>query len=219
MIRVLFAFLVLLHTQVWAQPKFKGGQNAFAGFLKSNTIYPQYALQNCIQGTVNVSFKINSQGRVYFSSIKNGTESDLDDEALRLIRLSSGKWQVPAGFDTTMAIIAPVHFKLSDYDCETKDKELIKAAITAYQARLGLTQAILNFYKNKEKGSPTVEQETKILSLKEELGYNDKYLARRIKDGLSKLKQGDKQGACEDFIFVKHMGSNLADVYLQKYCK
>lgn len=219
MIKILSAFLILLSTQAWSQPKFKAGQDAFAKFLKSSTIYPQYALQNCIQGTVNVSFKVNSGGKVYFSAIKNGTGSDLDDEALRLIRLSSGKWQVPVDFDTTTAVIVPVHFKLSDYDCEHQSKETIRAAVVAYQARLGLTKAVLNFYKNKEKGIPTVEQEAKILSLKAELGYNDKYLARRVKNGLSKLKQGDKQGACEDFIFVKYMGSNLANEHLQKHCQ
>ena len=41
------------------QPEFKGGLERF---VASNTIYPSYALYNCIQGSVRVSFKINDAG-------------------------------------------------------------------------------------------------------------------------------------------------------------
>src|SRR5688572_9240700 len=85
-----------------AQVQFKSGKSGFVNFLRENTIYPQFSKDNCIQGTVNVSFKLDAQGKVYFSKISKGILSDLDEEALRLVRLSSGKWQVPAGYDTTV---------------------------------------------------------------------------------------------------------------------
>eukprot|EP01012_Entosiphon_sulcatum_P060162 TRINITY_DN84971_c0_g1_i1.p1 TRINITY_DN84971_c0_g1~~TRINITY_DN84971_c0_g1_i1.p1 ORF type:complete len:213 (-),score=12.74 TRINITY_DN84971_c0_g1_i1:531-1136(-) len=200
-----------------AQVQFKSGKNGFINFLRENTIYPQFSKDNCVQGTVNVSFKINQQGKVYFSKISKGILSDLDQEALRLVRLSSGKWQVPTGYDTTVSIVAPVNFVLSGYNCEGKTSRDIQDAIRSYQAEEGLTNSVINFYKNIDQAKPG--QEVQIIGIKNQLGIDDEYLDDRIKMGLKKIKQGDKQGACEDFNFVKYMGSKMADEYLAKYCK
>ena len=200
-----------------AQVQFKSGKSGFTNFLRENTIYPQFSKDNCIQGTVNVSFKLNAQGKVYFSKVSKGILSDLDEEALRLVRLSSGKWQVPAGYDTTVSIIAPVNFVLSGYNCEGKSSETIQEAIRTYLAEEGLTNSVINFYKNIDQAKPG--QETQIIAIKNQLGIDDEYLGDRIKMALKKIKQGDNQGACEDFLFVKYMGSEMADGYLAKYCK
>lgn len=199
------------------QVQFKSGKNGFINFLRDNTIYPQFSKDNCVQGTVNVSFKINQQGKVYFSKISKSILSDLDQEALRLVRLSSGKWQVPTGYDTTVSIVAPVNFVLSGYNCEGKTSRDIQDAIRSYQAEEGLTNSVINFYKNIDQAKPG--QEVQIIAIKNQLGIDDEYLDDRIKMGLKKIKQGDKQGACEDFNFVKYMGSKKADDYLAKYCK
>lgn len=199
------------------QVQFKSGKNGFTNFLTENTIYPQFSKDNCVQGTVNVSFKLNNQGKVYFSKVSKGILSDLDQEALRLVRLSSGKWQVPAGYDTTVSIVAPVNFVLSGYNCEGKTSRDIQDAIRSYQAEEGLTNSVINFYKNIDQAKPG--QEVQIIGIKNQLGIDDEYLDDRIKMGLKKIKQGDKQGACEDFNFVKYMGSKKADDYLTKYCK
>jgi TonB family protein len=200
-----------------AQVQFKSGKSGFTNFLRENTIYPRFSKDNCIQGTVNVSFKLNNQGKVYFSKVSKGILSDLDEEALRLVRMSSGKWQVPAGYDTTVSIVAPVNFVLSGYNCEGKSSEAMQESIRSYQAEEALTNSVINFYKNIDQAKPG--QEVKIITIKNQLGIDDEYLGDRIKIGLKKIKQGDKQGACEDFTFVKYMGSKLADDYLAKYCK
>lgn len=208
---------VLFSSLAMAQVQFKNGSSGFASFLKNNTIYPQFSKQNCIQGTVNVSFKLDQTGKVYASKITRGIISDLDDEALRLVRMSSGKWQVPAGYDTTISVVVPVNFKLSGYDCESKSNAEIRSTIAAYQAEEGLTNAVINFYKNKAQAKPG--QEAQILAIKSQLGIDDEYLDGLIKTALKKIKQGDKQGACEDFNLVKNLGSDKADDYLAKYCK
>lgn len=200
-----------------AQVQFKSGKNGFTNFLTQNTIYPQFSKDNCIQGTVNISFKLNQQGKVYFSKVSKGILSDLDEEALRLVRMSSGKWQVPAGYDTTVSIVAPVNFKLSGYNCEGKSNEAIQEAIRNFQAEEGLTNSVINFYKNIDQAKPG--QEVQIMAIKNQLGIDDEYLDDRIQMALKKIKQGDKQGACEDFNFVRYMGSKKADDYLAKYCK
>lgn len=209
--------LLFCFSLAMGQVQFKSGKNGFVNFLRENTVYPRFSKDNCVQGTVNVSFKLDEQGKVYFSKISKGILSDLDEEALRLVRLSSGKWQVPAGYDTTVSIVVPVNFVLSGYNCEGKSSEEMQESIRSYQAEEALTNSVINFYKNIDQAKP--EQEAQIIAIKNQLGIDDEYLDDRIKMALKKIKQGDKQGACEDFIFVKYMGSKKADDYLAKYCK
>lgn len=216
MVRILFAFFVLSAFTLKAQPVIKGGLEAF---VIANHVYPRYSLHNCIQGTVTISFKLNKSGEVYYSKINSGIGTDLDDEALRLIRMSSGKWLVPQSHDTAVSLIAPIKFSLSGYSCSDRDPQEINRAILAYRSNEALSNSILNFYKNKEKGSYKKEEEARFVALRDELGYNDEYFQERVRDGLKKLKQKDRQGACEDFLFVKYMGSDLADEMLAKYCK
>lgn len=216
MARILFAFFVLSAFTLKAQPVIKGGLEAF---VATNSVYPGYSKANCIQGTVTISFKLNEAGEVYYSKISSGIGTDLDDEALRLIRLSSGKWTVPKGHDTTVSLIAPMKFTLSGFNCGDKNPQEIQQAILAYRSNEGLVNSIQNFYRNKEKGTYKEEEEGRFVALKQELGYDDVYFKERIKDGLKKIKQKDRQGACEDFLFVKYMGSDLANEMLEKYCK
>jgi TonB family protein len=210
----LLVFLVIAGFQLQAQPSLKGG---LGPFVQSNKLYPRYSQLNCIQGTVNIAFKLDKKGNVYYSEIRKGVGTDLDDEALRLIRISSGKWIVPADHDTATAIIAPINFSLSD--CTGKSPREVKAAIDAYKATTDLTNTVLNYYRNKELGKPLGVSESRILELKQTLEIDDDYLQQRLENGTKKLKQKDNQGACEDFKFVKYMGSNLADELLAKYCK
>lgn len=212
----LTTFLLLLSIGIRAQePELEGGLSVF---LKNNTVYPRYSLANCIQGTVNVGFKLNAKGEVYYSVITNGIGTDLDDEAIRLIKLSSGKWKVPLNHDTLALVLVPMNFSLKDYDCERKDKNTIAMAIRAYKVETELINVIQNFYRNKEKGSYDAQEELKIIKLKAELEIDDEYLDQRVTAGLKKLRQGDKQGACADFNFVKYMGSDKANTQLSKYC-
>lgn len=214
--KILLVTLLFIGLGGSAQPVFKGGLESF---IRENIMYPAFSYQNCIQGTINISFKINKQGEVYTSAVSKGLGIDLDDEALRLIRLSSGKWQVPNDYDTTYVLIAPVNFSLSSEDCNRVSQQEMNKAIAVYKANAGLTDAIINFYRNKSQGKYSEAEESRIVGLKKELGYDDAYLEKKIKEGEQKLKQKDRQGACEDFLFVKYMGSTLADTLLEKYCK
>jgi TonB family protein len=215
MSKILLALFLLLGLNVKAQPTLKGGLESF---VMNNKVYPRYSLQNCIDGSVTISFKLNKAGEVYFSKIQKGIGTDLDDEALRLIRLSSGKWIVPADHDTTVSVVVPINFKLSGDDCQNKSQKDIKQAIETYKTNVGMTDAVLNFYRHKATGKFTADEERRIEALKASLGYDEEYMKMRINDGLKKLKQKDKQGACEDFMFVKNMGYDLADEQIAKYC-
>ena len=178
MVNVLTAFLVCLSIVVKAQePTLEGGLSAF---LKENTKYPRYSLQNCIQGTVEIGFKLNKKGEVYYSAITNGIGTDLDDEALRLIKLSSGKWNIPVNHDTLALVLVPINFSLKGYDCEFRDKNAIALAIRAYKVEAELVNVIVNFYRNKQNGVFNAAEEPKILKLRSELEIDDEYLNRLL---------------------------------------
>ncbi len=200
-------------------PVFKGGKRGLESFVSESLIYPEYSKQNCIQGTIQVSFKLTKKGRVFDSKVQKGYGIDLDDEALRIIRLTSGKWLVPASFDTTSALVIPINFSLREYNCTSRSDREIREAINAYRAQEELTGAITNFYEKKQSGKYSPEDEQKISQLKEQLGYNDEYISRVIKQAQHKLKQGDKEGACEDLQFIRKIGSNKADKLIEINCR
>lgn len=210
-------FFILISFGVKAQkPELKGGLDAF---IKNNIVYPSYSLHNCIQGVINIGFKLNAKGEVYYAAVNKGLGVDLDEEALRLVRMSSKKWIVPSSHDTTSLLVVPVNFALSGYDCDQVSKADIALAIKAYKDQEALTNVVTNFYKNKELGTYKAEDEVTVQQIKTQLNIDDDYLDGVVKTGLKKIEQGDIQGACKDFIFVKYMGSNKANDLLLQYCK
>lgn len=218
-LHVLMALLLSLHSIfVEDAPVFKGGQRSLSSFIESHLIYPEYAKANCLQGTVRVSFKLDRQGRIFESHVQQGYGIDLDREALRIVRLSSGKWIVPAGYDTLNSMVLPVNFILRDFKCELRSKEEIQAAINAYHAREGLNNAIFNFYDKKAEGSFNPDDEAAINDLKLQLGYDDRFIDRLFKQAQRKLKQGDKEGACEDLITIRRLGSDRSEVMIRENC-
>jgi len=216
-------FLIFLNLlafcSVNAQPSFKGGTRSLNQFISANLIYPEYAKQNCIQGTIEISFKLNNKGEVFDSEVQNGMGIDLDDEALRIIRLTSGKWNVPPDHDTSIALVIPISFSLREYNCEQKSKEEVTAAIAAYKARQALVNAVVNFYDKKNTGDYKPEDERKIEALKVQLGLDEKFIDRTIREGQQKLKQGDREGACDDFNFIRKIGSSKADKLIETNCR
>lgn len=200
------------------QPQFKGGQKNLYSFIKNNLIYPEYSKANCLQGTISISFKLDNKGNISNSEVQKGFGTDLDAEALRIVRLTSGRWIIPAGYDTTTALVLPVNFSLNGYNCDQRNKDELKAAIAAYHARINLTKAIFNFYDKKANGNYNAEEESGILALKAQLGYTEKYMDRLLKQALRKLKQGDKESGCEDLMTVRRLGSNIAEKSINENC-
>jgi len=200
------------------RPAFKGGQKSLASFIDNNLIYPEFSKDNCLQGTIQVSFKLNKQGKIYNSKVEKGLGVDLDIEALRVVRLTTGKWIIPANHDTLVSIVLPVNFALRDFKCDQRSRDEINAAINAYKARLGLNNVIFNFYDRKAEGSYDQADEERILALKTQLGYDDKFIERLFKQAQRKLKQGDKEGACEDAQTIRRLGSDRSAIIIEENC-
>lgn len=67
-------------------PQFPGGEKAATEFIARNVKYPQYAAENGIQGTVQVSFIIDKDGNVSEANVLRGVDGSLDAEAVRVVK-------------------------------------------------------------------------------------------------------------------------------------
>lgn len=94
-------------------PVLKSSGGNMQVFLRDNLVYPPLAVENGIQGKVYVEFIIDTTGNVACAKIRKSVDRLLDNEALRVIRLS--KW-IPGkqrGISQYVRYIQPVSFKLS----------------------------------------------------------------------------------------------------------
>jgi len=203
-----------------AQPTFKGGQAALDNFISGKIIYPEFSSQNCIEATIQVSFLVSTTGQVTDARVQQGLGIDLDDEAIRVVKLTSGKWQVPAGYKNAVRVVLPIRFRPDYIKCQKRTGTVMtmNEAIATYQKRQELENAVTNYYINKRAGKADEQKEGTIQALKTELGIDEDLWKDLLEQAGQKLKQGDKEGACKDWKFIRDTGSNLADSYLAKYC-
>ena len=82
-------------------------------FVAQNFQYPEKARKKKIEGKVYVSFVIDTKGRVNKVKLERGTHKDLDNEALRIIKLLPN--MIPAqqrGKPVNMRYTFPFNFRL-----------------------------------------------------------------------------------------------------------
>ena len=222
MIKRWFISIIVLLASVFTtfaqQPVFKGGQQALSNFLKAKIVYPEYSRQNCISGTIDVAFRLDKDGRVTNATVQRGLGIDLDDEALRVIKLTSGQWTVPADYNITTNLVQPIRFDPEPTRCASVNAANMQAAIDDYKKRQELENAVTNYYINKYKGKADLSKESYILALKKQLGFDDELINDLLKQANEKLKQGDKDSACTDWNFIRNIGSDKADSFITKYC-
>lgn len=95
-------------------PKFQGKSvEAFRVWIAENIRYPGSAVKDRIAGIVYVRFVVNSDGHVDRVKISRGVNSDLDQEAIRVVK-SSPKWTPgkQRGKAVTIAYTLPITFSL-----------------------------------------------------------------------------------------------------------
>lgn len=68
-------------------PEFPGGDQELWNYIRNNITYPANAKENNIAGKVYVSFIVEKSGNVAHVEIVKGIDKDLDDEAIRVIKL------------------------------------------------------------------------------------------------------------------------------------
>jgi periplasmic protein TonB len=67
-------------------PDYKGGQNAIDNYITTNIEYPQDAIDNNVEGVVNVQFGVDENGKISnVSTVGNKIGHGLEEEAIRVV--------------------------------------------------------------------------------------------------------------------------------------
>lgn len=102
-----------IFTVVESMPEFPGGDAARMKFLQDNIKYPQLARESGIQGTVYVTFVVETNGRVTDVRVLRGIGGGCDEEAVRVIQMmpnwKSGKQR---GKPVRVQFNMPIRFTL-----------------------------------------------------------------------------------------------------------
>lgn len=93
--------------------EFPGGTNGLMMWLSENIRYPENAQKNNIQGKVVVRFIVEKDGSIRNAEIVRGVDQDLDEEALRVVKLmpkwNPGKYK---GEPVASYFYLPINFNL-----------------------------------------------------------------------------------------------------------
>lgn len=97
------------------QPEFAGGITGMYRFLAENIRYPINASKSRIAGRVLLSFVVCEDGSLCDYQVTKGVERSLDTEALRVVKLMSGKWTpgIVRGRKVRVKYNLPVNFQLN----------------------------------------------------------------------------------------------------------
>ncbi len=68
-------------------PLFPGGDAHLVDLIKKNLTYPPSAKRDSVKGKVIVHFEIDSTGKVFNVAITKGIRTDLNEEAMRVVKL------------------------------------------------------------------------------------------------------------------------------------
>lgn len=97
-------------------PEFRGGEEALLRFIYTNIKYPYLARENNISGLVVVSFVIMEDGSVQGLEVKKAIGGGCDEEAMRVMELTNGKWTPGSqdGVPVRVAYNMPIRFMIEE---------------------------------------------------------------------------------------------------------
>lgn len=94
------------------KPYYKGGSDALKNFISSNLKYPKEALNQKIEGTVEVTYDVNNLGKTFNINIQESLGYGCDEEVIRLIGLLKYEKAYNKGRNVTIHRKLRVDFKL-----------------------------------------------------------------------------------------------------------
>lgn len=96
-------------------PSFPGGKEAFVSYIRSKLTYPEKAIKNNIEGTVEVAFDINRDGSTQNFRLIRGIGYDCDEEVIKAVAYSP-LWTPGRAFGRPESLTQTVaiQFKLTD---------------------------------------------------------------------------------------------------------
>jgi TonB family protein len=106
-----------IFTIVEQMPEFlEGGEKGLKDFLSMNIRYPENAKEIGAEGIVYIQYVVLKDGTLNDFKVLRGVKGaqDLDKEAIRVVKLTSGKWKPGKqnGIPVNVRMNLPVRFKL-----------------------------------------------------------------------------------------------------------
>ncbi len=104
-----------IYSRAEIRPSYPGGQDALAKFIQENIVYPEPALQNGVEGTVEVVFAVDENGKVYTPAVKGEKEGyGLDEAAINVVS-KMPKWNPGQikGKNVKSYYTLPISFKIN----------------------------------------------------------------------------------------------------------
>jgi len=105
-----------VYSKAEQMPEYPGGQEALSSFVENNIAYPQNAIDQNTEGTVNVSFVVDENGKVINPLVTGKYAGNgLDDEAVKVVKqMPAWKPGLVKGKPVKTRLSLPVTFKLAD---------------------------------------------------------------------------------------------------------
>lgn len=115
-----------IFTVVEQNPEYPGGMSAMYRYLGQNIIYPGKAQKDNIQGKVFVKFVVKADGTIDQIKIAKGVNSDLDNEAVRVVR-NMPNWHPAMQNGKPVAVYynLPINFRLEGKKKELEGEEIV----------------------------------------------------------------------------------------------
>lgn len=163
-------------------------------YLHNNIIYPESAVNCCLQGTEVVKFTVLPTGDLENIKVINSVCPKIDSEVIRVLKTTNGMWTpgtnngVPVAMEKEILIV----FHLEGFHAGTDNEYFIKKATNWYQKG---NRALFE-QKNPEKALNCYNNALKYRPLEDALLY-----AR----GIVKYELNDIEGANEDWNRVKSL--------------
>lgn len=105
-----------VYNRTEVSPAYPGGHNALEDYFNNNIEYPETAIDNNSEGTVDVQFVVDENGKVSNARVIGKTLGNgLDEEAVRVVS-DMPKWTPgkAKGKDVKTRIVLPVTYKMEE---------------------------------------------------------------------------------------------------------
>lgn len=109
------------------KPVYPGGKKALQEFIKSNLKYPKTSLENKIEGTVYISYRVDFDGRTIEIKVNKGLDDACNQEACRVVSLLKFAPQNNHGIKVSTQQKINIHFKLPKQPEQTQINYQVKA--------------------------------------------------------------------------------------------
>lgn len=139
-----FFLIIPLYAQMDTPPQAYGGNSWMKEFICTEMEYPPDAMENKVEGTVEILITVLHDGKATNHRIQHGVTPELDAEAMRICKLLFFNPAVKSGNEIIEDVKIPVKFNIKKYARNCKQKELDK-----YEKYNGPADSSLHVYPTK----------------------------------------------------------------------